>query len=280
MIELDQIKKEYPGFQLNCSMLIEKGLVTGLIGKNGSGKSTIYKAILDVIALDGGSIQVFGKDHKNLDKRNIGVVFADSFYSSYLKIKDIRKILKNSYPEFDESYFNAKIHQYQLPEDKDIRSFSFGMKSKLKVICALCHNAKLLLLDEPTLGLDVIARDEILDLLREFMEKDEENTILISSHISNDLETLCDCIYMIDDGKILLHEDLDVLLSQYAILKVNETQMNALDLNYIIKKKKESYGYSLLTNQKQFYLENYPNIVLENNSLDDLIYIMIKGESL
>ena len=280
MIKINQLKKSYPGFDLNVSMNIKKGLVTGLIGKNGSGKSTIYKSILDLIQIDGGSITILNKDKDDLfieDKNKIGIVLSDSFYSSYLTIKYLKKILKASYLSFDDSYFTSKVNLYQLPWDKQIRSFSFGMKSKLKIICALSHNAQLLLLDEPTLGLDVIARDEILDLLREFMEKDENHTILISSHISNDLEHLCDYVYMIDDGNILLEEEMDALLSCYGILKVDNKQMKEMDLSYILRKKKEVFGYTLLTNQKQFYLENYPDIVIENNNIDEFIYMMIKG---
>ena len=280
MIKINQLKKSYPDFDLNVSMNIKKGLVTGLIGKNGSGKSTIYKSILDLIQIDDGSITILNKDKDDLsieDKNKIGIVLSDSFYSSYLTIKDLKKILKASYLSFDDSYFTSKVNLYQLPWDKQIRSFSFGMKSKLKIICALSHNAQLLLLDEPTLGLDVIARDEILDLLREFMEKDENHTILISSHISNDLEHLCDYVYMIDDGNILLEEEMDALLSCYGILKVDNKQMTEMDLSYILRKKKEVFGYTLLTNQKQFYLENYPDIVIENNNIDEFIYMMIKG---
>ena len=280
MIKINQLKKSYPDFDLNVSMNIKKGLVTGLIGKNGSGKSTIYKSILDLIQIDDGSITILNKDKDDLsieDKNKIGIVLSDSFYSSYLTIKDLKKILKASYLSFDDSYFTSKVNLYQLPWDKQIRSFSFGMKSKLKIICALSHNAQLLLLDEPTLGLDVIARDEILDLLREFMEKDENHTILISSHISNDLEHLCDYVYMIDDGNILLEEEMDARLSCYGILKVDNKQMKEMDLSYILRKKKEVFGYTLLTNQKQFYLENYPDIVIENNNIDEFIYMMIKG---
>ena len=174
--------------------------------------------------------------------------------------------------------FDKKVNEFELPVNKAIKSFSFGMKAKLKMLCALSHNAKILLLDEPTLGLDVIARDEILELLREYMAKDSDNTIMISSHIASDLESLCDDIYMIDDGKIILHEDTDVLLSNYAILKVDDQTYGSIDKNYIYKVKKEDYGYALLTNQKQFYYENYPKIVIQNCSIDDVIYMMIKGK--
>lgn len=280
MIQIKNIKKSYNDFTLNCSMDITSGSVTGIIGKNGAGKSTLYKAILDLISIEEGSIKIFDKDLKALnekDKANIGVVLADSFFSSYLNIKDIRKIMMDAYDNFDVKYFDSKVREFNLPDNKAIKSFSFGMKAKLKMLCALSHNAKLLLLDEPTLGLDVIARDEILELLREYIAKNNENAILISSHIASDLESLCDDIYMIDDGKIIMHEDTDVLLSDYAILKVDDSSYQTLDKNYICKVKKEDYGYAILTNQKQFYHENYPNIVIQNCGIDDVIYMMIKG---
>lgn len=281
MIQIKNIKKSYQDFLLDCSLTIEKGSVTGIIGKNGAGKSTLYKAILNLINIDSGNILVFNKDIKELDvkdKANIGVVLADSFFSSYLNIKDIRKIMMDSYETFDVTFFDKKVNEFELPINKAIKSFSFGMKAKLKMLCALSHNAKILLLDEPTLGLDVIARDEILELLREYMAKASDNTIMISSHIVSDLESLCDDIYMIDDGKIILHEDTDVLLSNYAILKVDDQTYESIDKNYIYKVKKEDYGYALLTNQKQFYYENYPKIVIQNCSIDDVIYMMIKGK--
>ena len=154
------------------------------------------------------------------------------------------------------------------------------MKAKLKVLAAISHNPRLLILDEPTAGLDVVARDELLDMLRTFMEQDEQRSILISSHISSDLETMCDDLYMIHDGRIILHEDTDVLLSDYALLKVNEEQYRRLDTQYLLCSRKESYGYSCLTNQKQFYLENYPEIAVEKGSIDNVVTMMIRGEKL
>ena len=151
------------------------------------------------------------------------------------------------------------------------------MKAKLKLLAAISHDAKLLILDEPTAGLDVIARDELLELLREFMEQDEERSVLISSHISGDLESLCDDLYMIQDGKIVLHEDTDVLLSEYALLKVDEEQYEKLDKQYILRVKKETYGYSCLTNQKQFYIENFPKIAIEKGTVDEVISLMVRG---
>lgn len=281
MIKVNNVIKEYGDFALNVNLHIKKGNVTGLIGKNGAGKSTLYKAILNLINPDDGFVEVNNKRVKDMDGKDwadIGVVVADSFFSSYLSIKSIRKIMKDSYEQFDEKYFDRKVREFKLPLNKPIKEFSFGMKAKLKMICALSHNAKLLLLDEPTLGLDVIARDEVLELLREYMTLNEDNTILISSHISNDLEHLCDDIYMIDDGKIILHEDTDVLLGKYALLKVDEKTYKELDKEYILKTMDEGFGYTLLTNEKQYYQENYKDIVIENAMIDNIILMMVKGK--
>ena len=147
------------------------------------------------------------------------------------------------------------------------------MNRKLQILAALSHDAKLLILDEPTAGLDVVAREQILNMLREYMET-PDRSILISSHISSDLESLCDDFYMIHAGKIILHEDTDVLLSDYAVLKVAEEEYEKLDQQYLIKIRKEAYGYRCLTNQKQFYMENYPDVVIENGKIDDLVVMM------
>jgi len=281
MLKIEHLQKKYDKFTLNCSLEIGPGYVTGLIGQNGAGKSTTFKAILGLISFDSGTISILGKDLRDFkakDKQKLGVVLSDSGFSGYLTIKDIIPVLDSLYDEFDKSFFLKQIQRFQLPIDKKIKDFSTGMKVKLKVLVAISHNAKLLILDEPTAGLDVIARDELLEMLREFMEQNEDHSILISSHISSDLETLCDDIYMIHDGEILVHEDTDVLLSSYALLKVDENQYAKLDKQYILRSKNESYGYSCLTNQKQFYIDNYPEIAIEKGSIDELITMMIRGD--
>ena len=280
MLKVEHLKKQYDNFSLDCSLELMPGCVTGLIGQNGAGKSTTFKAILGLISMDGGNITILGKDIKDFtakDKEDLGVVLSDSGFSGYLKIKDIIPILQNMYTKFDTSFFMEQVQRFQLPMNKQIKDFSTGMKAKFKVLVAISHNAKLLILDEPTAGLDVIARDELLEMLREFMEKDEERSILISSHISSDLESLCDTLYMIHDGKIILHEDTDVLLSDYALLKVDAEQYRELDKQFILRTKKEAYGYSCLTNQKQYYMENYPKIVIEKGTIDEVITMMIRG---
>jgi len=280
MLKIEHLKKTYDNFSLDCSLEVRKGCITGLIGQNGAGKSTTFKAILGLISIDSGNITVLGKDIKKFttkDKEELGIVLSDSGFSGYLRIKDIIPILQNMYEKFDKSFFLEQVQRFQLPLDKKLKDFSTGMKAKLKVLVAISHNAKLLILDEPTAGLDVIARDELLEMLREFMEADEERSILISSHISSDLETLCDDLYMIHEGKIVLHEDTDVLLSDYALLKVDRKQYEELDKRFILRSKKESYGYSCLTNQKQYYMENYPKIAIEKGSIDEVITMMVRG---
>lgn len=280
MLKIEHLKKTYDNFSLDCSLEVRKGCITGLIGQNGAGKSTTFKAILGLISIDSGNITVLGKDIKKFttkDKEELGIVLSDSGFSGYLRIKDIIPILQNMYEKFNKSFFLEQVQRFQLPLDKKLKDFSTGMKAKLKVLVAISHNAKLLILDEPTAGLDVIARDELLEMLREFMEADEERSILISSHISSDLETLCDDLYMIHEGKIVLHEDTDVLLSDYALLKVDRKQYEELDKRFILRSKKESYGYSCLTNQKQYYMENYPKIAIEKGSIDEVITMMVRG---
>lgn len=279
MLKVKHLKKNYASFSLDCSLEVKPGYVTGLIGQNGAGKSTTFKAILGLIQCDGGSIEIFGQSTLNEeDKQLLGVVLSDSGFSGYLTISDIIPILENLYKRFDKSFFLRMVNQFELPKNKKIKEFSTGMKAKLKIIVAMSHQAQLLILDEPTAGLDVIARDELLDMMRDYMAEDDQRAILIGSHISSDLETLCDDVYMIHNGQVIMHEDTDVLLSEYGLLKVDDQQFEQLDKAYILKYKKESYGYSCLTHQKQYYRENYPNIVLENSHIDDVMTMMIRGE--
>ena len=280
MLRLENVEKRYKDFALDCSMEVREGCVTGLIGANGAGKSTTFRAILGLIHTDGGKIEILGRTPDQLrpeDRERIGVVLADSEFSGYLSIKDLIPVLENLYSQFNRDRFVEKCEEFQLPLNKKIKEFSTGMKRKLQVLAALSYNAELLIMDEPTAGLDVLARDSLLQMLREYMEQ-EGRSILISSHISTDLEGFCDDIYMIDHGQIIMHEETDVLLSDYALLKVTDEQYRDLEKEYILRYKKEEFGYSCLTYQKQFYLENYPSIVIEKGSIDEVIMMMVRGE--
>lgn len=277
MLKISHLQKNYRGFSLDCSLEVQPGMITGLVGRNGSGKSTTFKALLGLIRPDGGEVELFGKKAAEItpeDKQKLGVVFADSGFSMYLTAAGVARILESTYQDFDREKFLKQCSRFNLSTDKKIKEFSTGMKAKFKVLVALSHKAELLILDEPTLGLDVVARDEVLNMLREYMEENDNSAILISSHISSDLESLCDDLYMIHSGKIIFHEDTDVLLSEYAVLKVSEEEYRKLDQQYLLKIKKESYGYNCLTNQKQFYAENYLDIVIENGNIDDLVMMM------
>lgn len=281
MLKLEHVRKDYKNFTLDCSLEVKPGCVTGLIGQNGAGKSTTFKSILGLIRIDGGTVEILGKDVKHFsaeDRQQLGVVLSDSGFSAYLTAGDLIPVLDSLYDKFDKAFFLAQAEKFHLPLDKKIKEFSTGMKAKLKVLAAISHEAKLLILDEPTAGLDVVARDELLDMLREYMEQEESRSILISSHISSDLETLCDDLYMIHEGKIILHEDTDVLLSDYALLKVDEKQYESLDKHYLLRVRKENYGYSCLTSQKQFYLDNYPQVAVEKGNIDELITMFIRGK--
>ena len=226
-------------------------------------------------------MKVFGKDAFNLtseEKQQLGVALSDSSFSGYLTVDAVKNILKNMYHSFDEEKFLDLSEKMKLPLNKQIKEFSTGMKAKLKVIAALCHKAKLLIMDEPTSGLDVEARNEVLDILREYLAQDDEVSLLISSHISSDLEGLCDDIYLIDEGRLLLHEQTDELLDKYGVIKADDESFEKLEKDHILAYKKEKFGYSLFTDEKEYYRENYPDLIIENGNIDDLILIMTGGK--
>ena len=283
MLEIKDLVKNYGDFRLECSLQVKPGQITGLIGENGSGKSTTFKSILGLIRPDSGTIRIFGKERSGLDqtdRQQIAAVLSDSGFSGYLTIRDIIPILVHMYRRFDREYFQHQVKRFDLPENKMVKEFSTGMKAKLKLLAALGSRAKMFIMDEPTSGLDVVARDELLDLIREYMAENEDSSVLISSHISGDLESLCDDVYMIHEGKIVLHEDIDTLLSDYGILKVDEKQYADMDKQYMIRTMHEAFGYACMTDQKQYYMENYPGAVLEKGSLDSVITMMIRGDEL
>ncbi|MCQ2533147.1 MAG: ABC transporter ATP-binding protein [Clostridia bacterium] len=279
MIKIDGLKKTYDGFKLDISLEIPEGQVTGIIGRNGAGKSTTIKSLLGLRKIDGGKINILGKnvdELTNKDKENIGVVLSDSFFSLELNLNDVNRILKKTYKDYDEKFFNSICKDQGLPMDKKLRDFSTGMKAKAKVITAISHKTKILVLDEPTAGLDVIARNEVLDLLRKYMEEDPTRIMLITSHISSDLEGICDDLYFIEGGKVVLHEDTDVILGAYGLIKASEEDFAKLDKEYILASSKTKFGYEAITKEKKFYMENYPNLVIENIGIDEVITHMTK----
>ena len=277
MIAIDGLRKEYKDFTLDLSMHIPVGRVSGLVGRNGAGKTTTIKAILGLIRPDAGGVKVLGKESTKLapeDKCKIGAALSESGFSSLLNIRDTADILAGMYPGFSKKQYLDTCAATGLPLDKKIKEFSTGMKAKLRVLVALSHEAKLLVLDEPTAGLDVEARMEILDMIRDYLAENEDCSILISSHISSDLEGLCDDLYMIHNGKVVLHEDTDRILSNYGVIKTDKGEYEGLDKEHILGTRKESFGYSCFTDERQYYEENYPQLVVERGSIDDMILIL------
>ena len=214
----------------------------------------------------------------SINHEMIGCVLTDAFFNQYLSAKDIKGILKRTYQNFDEIFFDNFMIRYHIPINKRIKDLSTGMKASVKIACALSHHPQLLILDEPTNGLDVIARDEILDILRRFMEEDPTHSILMSSHIFSDLENLCDEIIMMHHGNVSLVESMDELENSYGVLKVSDNQYEVLDKNYLIAAIHTSYGYQCITNHMQFYVENYPEVIIEKCSMDEVFTVLEKGK--
>lgn len=282
ILRLKNITKKYSNFELNCTMDLEEGRVTGLIGANGTGKTTTFKGILDLIHLDGGKVELFDTPHKQLSreqKEKIGVVLNERTFSGYLTLKQISSIMEKTYKKFKRNWFLEQCLYYQLPLNKKIKDYSTGMRAKMKLLLAMSYDPQLLILDEPTEGLDIVARDELLNLLRTYMEE-ENRSILISSHVSSDLENFCDDAYFIHDGTIIYHEEMPVLLDEYGIVKVKEEEYKKLDETFLLYKKREPFGYSCLTTNKQFYQENYPEIIVDRGSIDEMLLMIVKGEKL
>ena len=283
MVKIDHLVKRYGDFTLDVSMEIPRGNMTGLVGRNGAGKTITIKALLGLIRADGGSVTVMGKDVALLtpeDRKKIGAALSESGFSGMLRVRDVADILAAMYDDADREGFLGLCRRFGLPEDKPVREFSTGMKAKLRVLTALSHSADLLIMDEPTAGLDIEARNEILDMIRDFLASNEDCSILISSHISSDLENLCDDIYLINNGRIILHEETDRLLDSYGVMRVDEDTYSGLDKQHILAVRKENFGYSCFADDRRYYEENCPGIVIQKGSIDDLILIMAGGELL
>ncbi len=244
-LEIKNLTKSFKDFRLDdLSLTLPSGCIMGLIGENGAGKSTTIKLILDIIHKDRGSIKILGEyNDKNiaLTKEDIGVVLDEVGLPECLNAKQVGKVMKNSFKNWDQSEFERLLTKLSLPDNKPFKDFSRGMKMKLGIAIAMSHGAKLLLLDEATSGLDPIVRDEVVEMFYDFT-RDENHSILISSHIVSDLEKLCDYIAFLHEGKLLLCEEKDVLLSKYGIVHCTPEQLSALDLTSIKHTKVTPYG--------------------------------------
>ena len=281
ILEVKNLNKEYNSFKLkDINLSLPKGMIMGLIGENGAGKTTTIKSILNLTSIDSGEINIFGMDMKEEAKKikeDIGVVLDDSFLSEHLTPKDINQIMKNIYSNWDEDLFLEYLKDFKLPLKQESKDFSSGMKVKLKIAIAISHYPKLLILDEPTSGLDPVARSEILDIFQDFIQ-DGESSILVSSHITSDLEHIADYITFINDGKILLSKTRDELLEQYGIVRCSKEDFEKIDENDYEKYKINKYEYDVLVSNKKEFKRKYDFKVIDKPTLDDIMLIYIKGE--
>lgn len=281
ILEIKNLCKKYNGFELkNVNLALPKGMIMGLIGENGAGKTTTIKAILNVLNRDSGEINIFGlnnKENEKIIKEDIGVVLDDSFLSEYLNPTDINKIMKNIYKNWDEKLYYKYIEDFNLPKDKISKEFSSGMKMKLKIATALSHKPKLLILDEPTSGLDPVVRNDILDIFQEFIQ-DEEHGILVSSHITSDLEHISDYITFINEGEIIFTKTRDELLDNYGIVKCTQEEFKKIEKQDYVKYKKNRYEYDVLVEDKAKFNQKYNMKIIDKATIEDIMIIYIKGE--
>ncbi len=275
-IEIKNLTKHYGGFTLdNVSFGVPRGSVVGLIGENGAGKSTIIKSLLGVINTDGGEILFDGVPLGRLGKNQrqlTGVVLDDVSLPSAVNLRELNTVMKNMFSRWDEQTFFALTERFRLPRDKKTGEFSKGMKMKTAIAAALSHGAETLILDEPTSGLDPVARDEILDILYDFMQN-SGHAVLISSHITSDLEKLCDYVVFIHGGKVAVSGEKDALLEEYAVYGGN---ISDLDPAAVVRVRRRNYGADALVKRSMIP----PSFGTEKTTLEDIMLFFVKGEKL
>jgi len=276
-IELRGVTKRYEGFLLdNISLAVPRGSILGLVGENGAGKSTTIKLIMNAIKRDGGEIFVLGQDNTSPAfqsiKQDIGIVLDEAYYPEVLNAIQVGAVMKRTYQNWDDMAYQNYLLQMNIPQKKAFRDFSRGMKMKLAIIVALSHHPKLLVLDEATSGLDPMVRDEILTLFNDFT-RDEEHSVLLSSHIVSDLEKVCDYIAFLHVGKLVLCEEKDRLLEEYAIMKTSQTVLDQLPAETIVSSKTGPYGVEALV--KKSLLPRGTQV--EFTTLENIILYLAKG---
>lgn len=281
IIEIKDLKKNYSNFKLDIKELkIPEGVIVGLIGENGAGKTTLIKSILNVINKNKGTIKIFDKDHnkeEQIIKEDIGVVLDDCFFPEILTAKDIDLTMKDVFKKWESEVFSDYLKKFGIPSNKKIKELSKGMRKKLEIATALSHKPKLLILDEPTSGLDPVVRNEVLDIFLDFI-KDETNTILLSTHITSDLEHIADQIVFIDNGSIVINNLRDELIDNYGILKCDLKDFDKINKEDIIRYKKNRYDVQILVSDKNIISKKYKDCIIDKITLEDLMILMIKGE--
>ena len=280
ILQVEKLSKQYRNFRLdNVSFSIPKGAIVGLIGENGARKSTTISAIVDLIKKDSGTVTFWGRElssSKQL-KEDIGVVFDSvSFYETLTPVK-VGKISAAAYKQWDDSLYQDFLNRFQLPGDKEIKAFSKGMKMKLCIAPALSHKPKLLILDEATSGLDPVMRDDILDVFLEFVQ-DEEHSILMSSHITTDLEKVTDYIVFIHQGKVLFFKTKDELRYNYGIIRCGAALFEQIDKTDVLAYRKGDYQWNVLVADKEAAKRKYKNAVVDDATIDDILLLYVKGE--
>ena len=280
MIQINSLKKSYGDFHLDVSFDVNDGEVVAIIGRNGSGKTTTFKSLLGLTIADSGSVMINGKDAWHLcpsDKASLGVVMADAGFNGVLRLTDIDKICRGAYPNWNKDHFHGFANRYDLPMDKPISSFSTGMKVLAKLDMALSIGATTLILDEPTSELDVVARNQILDILRDYMADGENHSILISSHIVSDLSALADRILLIDNGKIIFDTTMEALDSDYGVIKLSDGDYQTSGLTNA-PCCKAPWGWMVLTNNRSMIQSDHPDWIIEKATLDQLMLILVGKE--
>ena len=281
IIEIKNLVKKYDNrFTLgSIDLEIPNGVIVGLIGENGAGKTTLIKSILNILKIDEGNIKIFNKDfnkEENNIKEDIGVVLDNMFFPEILTPKDINIVMKDIYKKWDEELFKKYLNDFGLNMNKQIKTMSKGMRKKLEIATSLSHHPKILILDEPTSGLDPVVRNEVLDIFLDFIQ-DEEHTILLSTHITSDLEHIADKIIFINKGKILLDKNRDDLLDNYGILKCDIDSFDTISKEDIIVYKKNKYNYEILVDNISKIKKKYKNFIVDKITLEELMVLMIKG---
>lgn len=280
-ISVKGVTKTYNDFKLdNVSFSVPSGTIMGFIGENGAGKSTTIKAILNLISCKSGEVQIMGMDitkNEKEIKEQVGVVFEESNFHDNLKIKDISKIMGMMNKKWDKSLFYSYIKKFRLPDNKKVKEYSRGMKMKLNIAAALSHNPKILILDEATSGLDPIVREEILDIFLEFIQ-DEEHSILVSSHITSDLDKIADYITFIHEGKIIFSESKLDLVDKMGIVKCGSNEFSKLNKNDIVRYRKSDFGYEVLIQNKNMIRINNNDIIVDSASIEQIMLFYVRGE--
>lgn len=264
----------------DISFSVPEGSIVGFIGENGAGKSTTMNCILNVIRRDSGTIEIFGREMTDEDidiRENIGVVYDSNNFPEYLTAKQLADILGRIYSKWDDFCFEQFLRRFGLPESQKIKSYSRGMSMKLAIAVALSHDSKLLILDEATSGLDPIMRDEILDVLLEFV-KQENHSILLSSHITSDLEKIADYIVFIHNGEIILNKTKDELIYEYGVIRCSENDFHNILSEDILSSMKKDYQIDVLIKNKKLMEKKYKNLIIDSVSLDEIMLLLVKGE--